>query len=287
MGYKLAAGFFDVMMRLLRRDLVAPVTPVSAERFLEIVDVEQALAGPAEVCGGPIRLIARATRVFLEGDDGAEPLDDPVRQRAVAMLATQIRLGLSWRVYDEIIEREILDLFEAGALSPRTTVVERGLNERLAHHRSNGAPLTLPGVVASLPSGAGGGLRDALGASDPSRRPGVPCRLAVAEIAAFGDGGLEPKTDRAREQMIDACAGYLVALRAFVGAQVALEGGLRELLDYPRDVGVTVAGLSLPLPRARRWFEAMLGHHLSYEASLEPSLAFRNHHRRVALDVAS
>jgi len=285
-GYKLAAGFFDVMMRLLRRDLVAPVEPVTAEAFLEIVDVEQALAGPAEVCGGPIRLIARATRVFLEGDDDAEPLDDPVRHGIAEVLATQLRLGLIWRSYDDLVEREVLSLYEEGQLRPKTTVVERALQERLAHHRGGATAPTVSQLVAGLPEAAKG-LADALAMTEPDRRGAAPARQVLAELTTFGDGGLDPETPAAESRMVEGCAAYLVALAAFIRTQVALERELRSVLELPQDVGVTVGGLSLPLPRARRWFETMLGHKLSYETTLEPAMAFRNHHRRVVLDLTA
>jgi hypothetical protein len=283
-GYKLAAGYFDALRRLLLLEAKGRRQEVSAAGFLEFVREHRALIGAGEACAGPPQLIARLTRSFL---DAAPPVTAIDRRRVAiaSTLAAQVRLGIAWELLDEAAEERLLGALRfAGALRPRTPVVARRLADRIEALAAveaadaEGIYLALPGAPSAESNGL---LRCAIRAWAAGAAADEGTVKTVDALLAPGDGGLEVVGDAARAICARSFSNFLVLYRGVVGAQWRLECDLRAQLGFPIDVEMKLHSTILPVSMFASWLETITGHRLLCTPAPSPEIVLHNHHRTV------
>lgn len=280
-GYKLAAGFFDVLRKLIREQAMGRELSVDLESFLAFVEETRALIGASEVCAGPPNLIARSAKVFLGEYDESETAAEPWRLPVARALFAQILLGIVFELYDERIEREFF--FDA-KVETRNFFIAQRLEQRASQFAKIAPPLARPELLEpmleaehlAVVSELCWSMQDTWGA-EPAP---AACR-AIEELIDHGEGSIIVGAD-ARAGVARAMVGYLRVYRRFVGELVGLEREIRGHLGVPVDAPVSLNGLIRPGPRSLRWFEAALGHHLQ-SPDAPADLLLTSHRRRVEL----
>ncbi len=287
-GYKLSAGYFAALHRLLEDRAHGVERPETAGAFLDFVQRERLLLGSSEVCAGPPQLLRKVTEVFLHGAPDEAAWAAPERLGVAAVLSSQIQLGLAWKLFDAAAEERLL-LGPAGrSFAPRTRLLAQSLSERRRDiERTRPAPswsAALQAVPAALPPRARAELLASIRAcGEPSRgehawSPQLAV-LATAPEGAFGH--LEPARSAL---LVRQFCDWLEVHRQIFRIQWQLELELRRRLEIRLDAPLAMSPLMMPLPHALRWFEAALGHWLVCTPGPEPALELRSASRAVALD---
>ena len=284
-GYKLAAGFFDVLRRLLRAEALGEAPAIDVESFYDFVRRERALIGSSEVCAGPANLIKRVSGALLIPKNEVAADDPEGRAAIAALVGRQIRVGIAWELFDRACERGFFITDNAcERLVARNDFMRRALDGR-AEEVQHAAPVSVDHARAAF-TAIGDEAAPILPALDKWRDGATIPEVSSAELARlieFGDGAL-----RAEDPDFTACfcrdvANYLAVYRATVILQRDLEKRLRYYLGYAPQAEVKLNGLLLPKPKSLRWYEALLGHQLRCGGEEQPALAFRNPHREVVV----
>jgi hypothetical protein len=259
-GHKLAAGFFGVLGDLIAAELAGRGRPPSVDSFLDYVSETRALQGGSEVCGGPPVMIAKATRVLFHGSPSAAPLVDESRLVVARLLAEQVRYGIAWKQLDQAFE---YDLLAPGSreptLMPRNDFIARKLGAR----RDELAAWEAITPVAALES-----LRRLVPQAtswDGSVAERERAVAMVSELVLCGDGALIAG-DAIRGGFAARVLDYLTALRATMRAQQEREAPLRSALGQEDRTPFRCNAQLLPLRRALKWMEAVLGYHIECPA---------------------
>ena len=285
-GYKLAAGYFDVVRRLLARELVGDGLDPSVDTFLAFVHSENALVGQGEVCAGPPKLIRRTTHVLFHGDEGAAPLAHRTRVAVAAALLDQVRLGAAWRRFDEAAEAALLRPTRH-ALVPANAFFARALSgqlEALDASETGALPWSPPlEVFGSLaPTDPRRAFLAALAAHGPDPAPDPE----LEGLPPPANGALRFATPAAALLFARSMRTYVEAYRRLLGAQWSLEQGIRAALGLALDAPMKLHGLLAPAPLALRWLQAGLGLVLRCEPSADPVAELRRGDRTVRVSAS-
>jgi hypothetical protein len=279
-GHKLAAGYFDVLKRVLRAELSGRPREPTVEGVLELVREERALIGASEVCAGPPKLIRRTTEVLLHGRPGACSGGDEERVAIARRLFQQLVLGLAWVTFDHAVEAELLGL-TGEVLTPRNRFIEHEALARIAELGHEGAAWLRPGgrLLEEIPA-----------------RLRAPVVLAI-EGHDTGCGRFEARAELERLHEPDASAlylrdrvfvseiaarfaSYVDVYRALWSSQWQLESELNRLLGRPASISASMGTLAVPRPRAWRWFETCLGVRARLDvATMPPTVRVRRRHK--------
>jgi len=171
-GHKLAAGYFGVMRRLITAQALGQGRPVTVPDLLEFIHQTRALIGEREVCGGPPKLIARASEVLLGGLPGALPCADRARLKVATGLATQLCLGIAWEQFDQAAEVAFFQEFPQAQLRPVTGFLERRVADRRGELEHQSATEAFEAALRAIPAGFAAEARQGLAlafAQFPSR----------------------------------------------------------------------------------------------------------------------
>ncbi|MCB9600105.1 MAG: hypothetical protein H6721_00720 [Sandaracinus sp.] len=278
-GHKVAAGFYGVLWRLLRDDACAPLTP-GVESFVGYVERDGGLIGASEVCAGPMNLIRSATRFFLDGAEGEDsgPVADSRRVACIDALATQVRLAVAWRLFDEAVE----DAWFFGAqrirVEPRNTFVARRFDGRREERRHVSATLSnVLRAMPALPDDVHARFTELLARAYATEGEAPP---ALDELFRLQEGGFRFEPEASRQLSLH-LAPYVDVYLAFVDVSLECERRLRHALELPTSDRIRVAGLPMTRPRALDWFEVALGHELRWAPSGPVEL--HNHRRTTDL----
>jgi hypothetical protein len=269
-GYKLAAGYFDALRRLLALEARGSARPCTADGFLSFIRAERVLLGPSEVCAGRWEHISALSRLLLDSSPPVVPAV-PRRVEVARLLAAQVRLGISWKLVDELAEWRLL--VARGALRPRNHVVAERLRDRLLDLRA--AQPALEHARRALPDEAGP-LCEALTAWEDGKAASEEAVRAVGKVLAAEEGGFEllgPREASQRE-----LAGLLELRAAFLATQHRLERELRTALGFPHEPGIELGAAVLPRSACLDWLQAISGHEASFSAQ---GIVLKNHRRTV------
>lgn len=282
-GYKLAAGFFDVSKHLLRRELIGEARPPTASRFLELVKDERALIGASEVCAGPPKLIRRATEVLLAGDVEEGGAADPRRREVAERLAHQLVLATTWKIFDAAAEAELLRCC-AGEVEPANPFIADKLAARMRELDAADPPsgrVCSESPIAWVPPPHRDPLLEAI--EGYHRAPPAAGLDALAELTPHRVSALRPSGAEVSRAVEERFLRYLAVRRALVRAQLRLEWELRDVLDRPERASVALGKLVLPVCRTSPWFRACLGVDFSCEPSAAAPIELRARGACVAL----
>jgi hypothetical protein len=285
-GYKLAAGYFDALRRILDLDAREKKHPATAAGFLDFVREHRLLIGPSEACAGPWEHITALSRMFLDAAPPPVP-PDPLRVEVARTLAAQVRLGIAWKLVDESAEWALIAAPGAEKLlRPRNHVVEQRLADRRAVLAAV-QPANPAQISSALPESpdvhGGSSLRQALEAWAAKGAAGDAMVSALDELLANGDGGFEIPGPGEKAACVRSIADFLVLYRCFVGAQWRLERSLRERLGFPQEAGVKFSSAVLPFSHCLSWVETISGHKLNCAPAALPEIALHHHRRTVLL----
>jgi len=284
--YKLAAGYFDALRRILDLDARGKTVPATAAGFLDFVREHRLLIGPSEACAGPWEHITALSRLFLDAAPAPVP-PDTLRVEVARTLAAQVRLGIAWKLVDEAAEWSLIAAPGAeNLLRPRNHVVTQRLADRRAV-RAAVPPANPAQIVSALPelSDALGGssLKKALEAWAAKGAAGDAMVAALDELLAKGDGGFEIPGPAEKAACARRVADFLVLYRCFVAAQWRLECSLRERLGFPQDAGVKFSSAVLPFSHCLSWVETISGHKVNCASAALPEISLHHHRRTVVL----
>jgi hypothetical protein len=278
-GYKLAAGYFGALRRLLAAAAQGEVREVNPEAFLEFIHHRRLLVGGNEVCAGPPRLIEWTTRVFLEGITGATPCADPLRLPVATLLLQQVQLGLAWELFDGAAEARLLG--ESG-LRARSPFLASELADRLQAIATAGLRPSWEAAIRALPPSLTEPERSALTLAIGSHASGsrAPTAPVFEELALLGEGALELEPG-VGAGFAAQFATWLEVYSQVCQLQAGLELALRRVLDRDTGAPIEMSALMMGPSRARRWLEAALGHSLVIEDGPPRQLFLRNVRRTV------
>ncbi|MCC6872971.1 MAG: hypothetical protein IT378_01580 [Sandaracinaceae bacterium] len=260
-GYKLAAGYFDVLRRLSLDEAGGVRRPPSLDAFLEYVTKERALLGGGghEACAGPPKLIRRTSAVFLGEPSSNGAAIDPRRVPIATALYHQVQLGVAWSCLDEAVERRLFERVGA-ELRPRNAFMSAKLDERLRALRER-TPRSLEHALAALVPSLGEErltpLQDAIHNFDCHESPPAVEQIAISIAAARG--GLLLEGSARIHELAQLWARHLVAYRQWLSATWSLEQQMRACFGLPAEAPMKATGLVLPASHASRWLEAIAG----------------------------
>lgn len=284
-GHKLAAGYFGALLSLLREQAWGGALPqASAEAFSTFVGQRGALIGASEVCAGPPHNIRVLTRFFVHGGEARSSTKiEPMRLALARGLADQVRLGVAWAAFDELIERALL--LENGAARPlpcRTAYLADRLATRADELLAKPTPTPdqLPALVPTLPSA------EHLGAAlaNPGLELATSAQLElISRVLELGDAAITLPAEQ-RPHFARLLANLLARYRLLVQTQWQLEQGLRGALGYAAEAGFVLTPILCPRPRALEWLDVFTGHHLECEAGERAALTLHNHRRTLAFE---
>lgn len=284
-GHKLAAGYFDVLRKLLLREALGDRRPVSVKNLLTFVKEQRALIGASEVCAGPPNLIARVSEVLVNGmptDAVALPLE---RVSIARLLSLQVQVGIAWELFDLESERRFLfDEIGRAHLRPRNAFIERKLDERI-DELSRGAGsigVALPELPETLAPDALKRLETVL--HEPRENGSyVRTRDVIGQLLSYSDGAVELTLPSADAVVAASFARYLVTFREFVRVQCTIEQELRTRLGFAVDASIKLHPTVLPKPKGLDWYEVVLGHSLRSEPVPSAPWTLGNHHRNASI----
>lgn len=283
-GYKLAAGYFGALRRLLAAEARGAGVPATVEDFQAWLERERLLVGASEVCGGPPALIAFATGVFLEGLAGAQPVEDRSRHAVANLLSQQVQLGLAWELFDGAAEARLLRTLIGPHLLPRTSLLADELAERLVTLEAQPA---FEAAERALPPQLAPATRDALAAAvrcfDIAPDTDTPATAALVALAARREGPFSATEPSAHERVARHFATWLDVRGKLARAQCALEHQLRGVLGREPAGPVKPSPLMMAPSQAQRWFEAVLGHTLLAQDAGETTHRLHSIHRTVTV----
>lgn len=282
-GYKLAAGYFGALRRLLTAQAHGDARPVTPEAFVDFIHQTRLLVGGNEVCAGPPKLIAHTTEVFLDGLPEVRPTPDAWRLAVATRLAWQVQLGLAWEVFDAAVEAGLLR--DLGArLRARTSYLAEALAERRLAIDAAAPYPTLGAARRALP-GEGGAPVSAVAEALQAHEAGTleaSCAATVQALATLREGALELDLPTSLE-LARRFADWLEVCCRVREAQSQLELELRALLHQPTGAPVAPSALMVCSSRPLRWFEAALGHSLVLSPSHAQRGTLRSARRTVPL----
>lgn len=285
-GHKLAAGFYDVVRRLLVAQARGEHRAATVDSLLQYVHAHRALVGGSEACGGPPRLIAWAADVFLNGQPGAPAVAGDARVRTSRALTQQLQLGVAWEVYDGVAEAAVLRLLARPQVQARNDFIRREVAEGHASLPGPPADHWNTAVEGALPHFVRATVSAAI-ARASRLEPVAPAAAAeLGRIAALQEGAFCASNSAVLAELAVLCACYLDVRRAFVDANAALEARVREALALDEASPTEPHAAVLPRARALRWLEAALGHTVVWGAPPRAAVTLRNHRRAVALPPA-
>ncbi|MDP1829339.1 MAG: hypothetical protein Q8L48_39100 [Archangium sp.] len=281
-GYKLAAGYFGALRRLLVEEAQGQGREVSPEAFLSFVHERGLLVGGNEVCAGPPRLIEWTTRVFLDGVAGATPCS-PGRLAIATLLLHQVQLGLAWELFDSAAEARLLGEY-GGRLRARSAFLAEALRERLDAVGSATPRPSWAAAVRALPASLSGAQRANLEKAIGSHASGerAPGAQVFEELARLGEGALELDAG-VGEALARHFATWLEVSTLVFELQDGLERSLRRALGCDDAAPIEMSALMMGPSRALRWLEAALGHSLSQDGGAPRCWSLRNVRRTVPL----
>lgn len=282
-GYKLAAGYFGALRKLLAAAAHGDTREATPETFLEFVSTQRLLIGGNEVCAGPPRLIDWTTRVFMDGVAGAPPCGEPVRLTVATLLTQQVQLGLAWELFDAAAEARLLGEY-GQRMRARSTFLATALADRLealaaAQPRPSweAARRALP---ASLTGAERASLLEAMAAHAAGGRASASAQLE--ELALRGEGALD-LDEGVGAALARHFATWLEVYPRFCAQQAELETALRRVLGRDTGAPIEMSALMMCPSRALRWFEAAVGHALIVEPGPPRQFLLRNVRRTVPL----
>jgi hypothetical protein len=293
-GHKLAAGFFGVLMKTRRNEILSGESvPASVEQFLQEVREQKALIGLSEVCAGPPNLIERCAQAWLGPIERAHEVlrspklvDRPIdegRLELARILATQIELGTAFGLFDNRVEADLLRRF-GGQLEPRNPFIRRRLVERriqIIEHE----PVPQAAPLRALPRTLSGKRLAMLEGRFLPQGPSQAtyARLTVATLIHEKQGALTLDGSAQTDELASEIVNYFRAYQQLVQAQWEMEQSLRGILQTKDGDLLKLSSLQRPLPRALDWMEALLGYRLVCEPCALPTLSLRSHLRHVPL----
>ncbi len=275
-AYKLAAGYFSVLINLGPADAPAPGQS-HADRFAQIIEARRALVGASEVCAGPAPLIARATAALLSGE-GAGQLDEPARAERALLLATQLRLGLAWRTFDATWEADLLAGPDADALVPANAFMQRRREDRRAKLDAGSRSLASDVLGDDLPERYVESARASFAAGPGEGAPSALSAVLLLAMEHQSDAALRSPAER-RPALALRIADYLQRRNGVARAVCELEREIRRVSGWQVDVPVKLNALVLPPGNSPSWIDAVLGHRLVLPPADEAGLRLANHHR--------
>lgn len=284
-GHKLAAGYFGALLALLREQASGGSLPeASGESFATFVAERGALIGASEVCAGPPHNIRVLTRFFVHGGEARSSAKvEPSRLALARGLADQVRLGVAWAVFDELVERALL--LEHGLprpLTSRTAYLADRLATRAGELRAKPTPRPdqLADLVPAVP--AAEHLGPAL--TNPLLELASASELAMMRsVLELGEAAITLPAEQ-RPHFASLLANLLVRYRLLVQTQWQLEQGLRDALGYDPKAGFVLTPILRPRPRALEWLDVFTGHHLECAAGEHTTLRLHNHRRTLAFE---
>ncbi len=256
-GHKLAAGYFGVMRGLHERLAVGADIPMTVDTLLGLVDEMDALVGASEVCAGSPQMIRNATRALLEGtaDDYLEI--DPQRLDVARCLASQVQLGIFWRLHDNVHFWSLIRGEFREHLAPFNKFLEQKL-ERAGNDMDVLAPRRPDGNM--LPEALDTQQRNKLVAAlndvaDPQTLQEdfhTATELLNQPGSAIGYNG-------DTELFAQCVANYLNTYRLFEAELSRIELELRNLLGFPSATPICLGTAVFPTAKSLPWYELILG----------------------------
>lgn len=283
-GYKLAAGYFGALRRLLAAAAQGEPREATPEAFLEFIHGHRLLVGGNEVCAGPPRLIEWTTRVFLDGVQGAPPSAEPHRLEVATLLLRQVQLGLAWELFDEAAEARVLGEY-GPRLKARSAFLASALGDRLEVVKAAGGRSSWAAAERALPGSLScEALVEAMKAHASRLR--VASASVFEALAGLGEGALELEAGVGGE-LARLFASWLQVSEQVGGLQSSLERELRRVLGCAVEAPIELSALMRGPSRAQRWLEAALGHSLQREDGPEGRLILRNVRRTVEVPASA
>ena len=284
-GHKLAAGYFDVLRKLLLREALGDRRPVSVKNLLTFVKEQRSLIGASEVCAGPPKLIVRVSDVLVNGmPTGAVAL--PLERVSIArLLSLHVQVGIAWELFDlESEKRFLIDEIGRAHIRPRNAFIERKLDERI-DELSRGAGsigVALPELPETLATDARKRLETVL--QEPCEN-GSYARASevIGQLLSYSDGAVELTLPSADAVVAASFARYLVTFREFVCVQCAIEQELRTRLGFTVEASIKLHPTVLPKPKGLDWYEVVVGHSLRSDLAPSARWTLGNHHRKASI----
>lgn len=282
-GYKVGAGFFGALSRLLLVEGRAGV-PVSPKGFLEYVKKERLLIGAGEACAGPPNMIERLTNVLMHGlpqQGGA----DEGRLFVARALADQVRLGAAWSMFDEASERGFFrEWYATGRLRPRNEFIRRKLEGR-AQELVGGQDFRTETLLLALPVSRSGvsaePIRAAVCGGTLATRLEVSAVAAIGELLDLHEGAIDLVDPASHRPVASRLVDYLTVYRAFASSFWAIERSLRAHLGSSVAVPLKLHGALFAIARSLDWYSAVSGHRLESTPERSGPIVLKNHRRSV------
>lgn len=284
-GYKLAAGYFGALRRLLAAAAQGEEREVTPESFLHFVNTSRLLVGGNEVCAGPPRLIDWTTRVFMDGVLGAAPCTDPRRLTLATLLSQQVQLGLAWELFDAAAEARLLGEY-GPRMRARSTFLATALTERLEALTATQPRPSWEAATRALPASLAGTERTTLLQAMAVHAAGgrASAGTQLEELAVRAEGALE-LDEGVGTALARHFATWLEVYPRFCALQAELETALRRELGQDIGAPIEMSALMMCPSRALRWFEAAIGHALIVEPGPPRQFLLRNVRRTVHLSL--
>ncbi len=265
-GHKLAAGYFGVLRNLFIELANGRALEPSAENLLAFVEETRALVGASEACAGPPKQIAFVARVlFGHGSTGAQPVSDSWRLPVARALATQIRVGIAWELFDRMAEQAIIGR-EGCAMSPKNPFIGKQLEGRRAELGEQAPGLGIDAAIRALPETLSKEGLAQLGAAFSSFVQAAPATItaAMAEVLTAREGALLIDEESQVSFLAERLAQYALIRCKVTDVLEELETEVRVALGLPASDPVRFASLVFPAARTQRWFEALLGYRFRF-----------------------
>lgn len=268
-GYKIAAGFFDVLRRIQRRLARGEALEVDLQVFLELVAETGALLGASEVCAGPPNLIERAARAFIGEQQPPDQAPPAPRWRVdvAQALSAQLQLAVLFALFDGQLERRLF--FDPRApLAATNHFIRQQVEKRGSDIRDrepwHGTPRIEPSPHAERIRGFAEQLGRSMRGEVTLRRAEVDRLEAMLREPR---GSLRLAAGRARE-VAAAMATYLAAHEDLLTEQRELEQWIREAIGVPGGTPIQLHSLADPRCHTLRWFDAIVGRRPKEESAL-------------------
>lgn len=270
-SHKLAAGFFGVMRNLHEQIALGADFPVSVEAFLQLVEQQNALVGPAEVCAGSPQMIRNTCMTLIDGGNRPAVVLEDARLEMARWLALQVQLGIFWQLYDRCHVWELIRGDTRQQLRPSNVFLVRKLERALDEVPQSMPP---PADGARLPAGLDAASRQRL--ADALRDAAAPAALAEDLQTAeqlLGQPGSAIAYAGVAAPFAFKVASYLNTHRVFTEELCRLEQRLRDLLGMTGAAPIRLGRTVSPLPQALPWYELVVGRRVGASGHLTGSSA--------------
>jgi len=194
-------------------------------------------------------------------------------------LVKQVRLGLAFGVYDNIMEARFLRRW-GPELDPHNSFIgKRLVLARMKVVEQPKIPGHAPTLLLPRNNGASSleqAIMSLMHPSQDNHAPTAAVRLYAA-ILRCREGALRIDNGSAVDVLALEIANYVECLRRLSQYQWELEMEIRSELGLPLTTPVKLGSLQRPLPAFLDWIEALLGYKIICEPAQRPTVTLRNH----------